>query len=1221
MEIGAVKRVDISDEMQVSYLSYAMSVIVARALPDARDGLKPVHRRILYAMYDMGLRPAGPFKKSARIVGECFARDTLVATRHGLVPIQDVCRGDHVYTQSGIQPVLELYEMPSQPLHRVELENGLYNVVTPAQTFRVLEPDLSYSWKEARDLTTGDWIVLRAAYPSIEQAPRLPPYEGVEKRLTAGIAYLLGFFTADGWVAKEGKRRRIGFGSTQTKIIERVVQLLRNEFGYEATIETQEYVLSPAALDVREPSGLNSGQRLGDKAQLSNEQPRLMYTVRINYNKLNDYLTGTFGLTDTIAPTKQIPALLFQSPKDVLFAFLSGLVDGDGYIHITRNVIHYGSVSLRLIDNLQVLLHHLGFPAHRYVKDYSDGCQARGIVRKPATAEASSRWQTFHWLELTGTTAQRLAAQLDLAHPAKRATVVQMIQRKTKQLPSDQIPYARIKRVLPHEPKKTFDVQVADEHSFIANGMVVHNCLGKYHPHGDQAVYDAMVRMAQDFSMRYLLVDGQGNFGSIDGDPQAAMRYTEARMTPMSLDLLQDIRKGTVDFAENFDSSLQEPLVLPASVPNLLVNGASGIAVGMSTSVPPHNLGEVVDALIFVLDHWARLDDIGVKDLMQFIHGPDFPTGGIVYTQRGEEADSDAIAAAYATGRGRVTVRARVHVEEMSRNRHRLVVTELPYQVNKAKLLERIAELHREERIDGITDLRDESDRNGMRVIIELTRTVTPKEVLDTLFKLTPMQITFSIIMLALVNGEPRLLALKKALYVYLEHRLEVIQRRGAYDLAQAQARAHILAGFLTALDNLDAVIDTIRRSRTAETAHKNLRRQFKFSYVQARAVLDMPLRRLAALERKKIQDEYREKLEIISYLEGLLSSPKKMRDVIKHELLDLRERYADQRRTQIVTGKERQITTESLLPDEMVWVTLTQDGFVARTTSKTLPKIGRKPAQLPQTLLEANTRDTLYLITAAGKAVSMPVHQLPQSDNLTGGSHFADLSRLTRREHVSVAAVLPPGLAGFLTLCTVGGVIKRVDLQDLPGVMSDAFVVMSVPEDDRLAWGGYTGGGGEMVLSTACGRTIRFKESDVRPMGLSAGGVMGIRLKGADDGVVGMAVRRPDPGLVLWVIADNGFAKYTALDEYPLQKRYGQGVITQSLTRTARMLAGAVLGRLDSKVMVITTRGISKMMRLKSAPQTARTRQGERVMDLAVRDQVAGAVALVPRPAEHPSE
>jgi len=756
------------------------------------------------------------------------------------------------------------------------------------------------------------------------------------------------------------------------------------------------------------------------------------------------------------------------------------------------------------------------------------------------------------------------------------------------------------------------DMGLRPDRDFKKSARIVGEVLGKYHPHGDQAVYDAMARMAQKFSMRYLLVDGQGNFGSVDGDSPAAMRYTEARLAPMSRDLLQDIGKDTVDFVENFDGSLREPQVLPARAPNLLINGSSGIAVGMSTSIPPHNLGEVVDALVFMLERWTRLENVGVKDLMRHINGPDFPTGGIVYTHHA--GDGDAVAAAYATGRGRVSLRACVHVEEMSRNRHRLVITELPYQVNKAKLLERIAELHRDERVEGITDLRDESDRNGMRVVVELTRTVEPKEVLASLFKLTPMQVTFSIIMLALVDGEPRLLSLKKMLQVYLEHRLEVIRRRTSHDLAQAQARAHILKGFLIALDRLDAVIDSIRRSRTVEAAHSNLQRQFGLTEVQASAVLDMPLRRLAAMEREKIRDEHDEKVKLIGHQKSLLASPRKMREVIKQELLDVKARYNDARRTQIVSGDDKVIATDSLLPDELVWVTLTQDGVIARMTSEGVPAVARKPAQLPQALLEANTRDTLYLITAGGKAVSMPVHQLPQADEMAAGGHFADITRLTRRDHVSVALVLEPAATGFLTLATVGGIVKRIDLKDLPGLMTELFTVINVPDDDMLAWARYTTGDDEIILVTGFGQAIRFRESAVRPMGLSAGGVLGIRLGDLDDGVVGMGLARP--GAILWLVADNGFAKCTSLDQYPVQGRNGQGVISIRLPRTARTVAGAVVGVPDEELTVLTTSGILHATRLGAAPLVARARQGERVIALPVRDQVAGVVFPVARPA-----
>ncbi len=756
------------------------------------------------------------------------------------------------------------------------------------------------------------------------------------------------------------------------------------------------------------------------------------------------------------------------------------------------------------------------------------------------------------------------------------------------------------------------DMGLRPEAGYKKSARIVGEVLGKYHPHGDQPVYDAMVRMAQDFSMRYLLVDGQGNFGSVDGDSPAAMRYTEARLAPLAVDLLRDIEKNTIEFVDNFDGSLQEPRVLPASVPNLLINGASGIAVGMSTSIPPHNLQEVVDALVFMLNNWSHLDDIGVKDLMAFVQGPDFPTGGIVHSQ--QNGDTNAISTAYATGRGRITIQARVHVEEMSRNRHRLVITELPFQVNKSNLLERIAELHRDQRIEGITDLRDESDRNGMRVILELTRTVDPRDTLAALFKLTPMRSTFSIIMLALVNGEPRLLPLKRLLLVYLEHRLEIVRRRSEFDLAQARARAHILEGYLIALENLDEVIDIIRRSRTADSAHANLRRRFRFTDEQAQAVLNLPLRRLAALERQKIQEEYKEKLALIKHLEGLLASPKKMRDVIQRELLDLKSRYADPRRTRIISGENNVIAGEALLPDEMVWVTLTQEGTIARTTTPEMPRIPGRPDQVPQALLEANTRDTLYLMTSGGKAVSFPVHQLPQSDDWAGGSHFADLTKLTRRDHVSTALVLPSEAAGFLTLVTVRGVVKRIVLDDLPGVMPEPFVLINVADDDMLAWAHLTGGNDDVVLTTGSGHAIRFAESAVRPMGLPAGGVLGIKLQDEKDGVVSAAIARPDA--YLWAIADNGYGKRTSLDQYPVHGRYGQGVIAMSLTRSARALAAVVVGTARDVVTILTSKGTAMTVHIGDTAETARARQGERLVKLAEKELVAGVVVAVLRPA-----
>jgi DNA gyrase subunit A len=748
------------------------------------------------------------------------------------------------------------------------------------------------------------------------------------------------------------------------------------------------------------------------------------------------------------------------------------------------------------------------------------------------------------------------------------------------------------------------------------SARIVGEVLGKYHPHGDTAVYDAMARMAQDFSMRCPLVDGQGNFGSVDGDSPAAMRYTEARLAPIAIELLTDLDKDTVDFSPNFDDTLREPSVLPAAIPNLLVNGASGIAVGMSTSIPPHNLGEVCDALVHVLDHWRKRDDITVEDLMHFIQGPDFPTGGVIYRRKGKD-DDDVIAHAYGQGRGKITVRARAHVEEMTRSRHRIVVTELPYQVNKSNLVERIAKLVRDGRLEGITDLRDESDRRGMRLVIELTRNVEPEQVLADLFRRTPMESTFSLILLALVDGEPRMLTLKKALLTYLDHRQVIVTRRSQYELARAKERAHILEGLLTALDHLDEVIALIRRSRTTNSARTNLRRKFKLSEAQAQAILDMPLKRLAALERRKIQDEYKEKQRLIRYYQALLKSPKKIRGVVRDELLEVKGRYADARRTQVMDAGKAHLTAEDLIPDEQVWVAVSRGGLVARIPDEgSSPRVPARPKDVPVAVLAASTQDTLYLFAEDGKAAAFPIHQLPEGVAWEGaGTHFADLTPLTRRDTVVAALAIPSTLSeGYLFFATRQGVVKRVAVVDLPGVSSESFPVIGVEAEsgDALGWAALTTGSDQVLLVTAGGKAIRFKEEEVRSMGLPAGGVMGIKLAGAEDRVVALDVVRSRSDL--FVIASDGAAKRTPLSEYPIQGRYGQGVLTTRIIASSASLAGGCVLQASHPVVLVTEKGAAKTILAKNAPRLGRATAGQSIISLRKQDAVVDAFISLSR-------
>ena len=777
------------------------------------------------------------------------------------------------------------------------------------------------------------------------------------------------------------------------------------------------------------------------------------------------------------------------------------------------------------------------------------------------------------------------------------------------------------------------DMGLSASASYKKSARIVGEVLGKYHPHGDAAVYEAMARMAQDFSMRAPLVDGQGNFGSIDGDPPAAMRYTEARLTILSQEMLADIEKETVDFVENFDGSLTEPEVLPAKLPNFLINGASGIAVAMATNVPPHNLGEICDALVFMIDYMVKgkEDAVSVEDLLQFIQGPDFPTGGIVYryAQGADPSDenADLIRSAYAVGRGRFTVQAKAHIEEMTRNRHRIVVTQLPYQTNKTNLIERVAVLVRDAKIEGITDLRDESDRQGMRIVIELTRTVEPRQVLEQLFKLTPMQQTFGMNMLALVGGEPRLLPLKRALQLFIEHRQEIVTRRSRYELDRARQRAHVLEGLLVALANLDEVIATIRSSRTVDTARKNLRRKFKLTEVQAQAILDTPLRRLAALERKKIETEHKELLKRIKELELLLRSPKRILGVIKDDLLELKSQYGSPRRTLIVVGEKSELTARDLVPEEDVVVAVSESGRVCRWAADqgVEPARGRQKDPLVA-IATANTRDNLYLFTEHGKAVVVPTHQIPPGANPGEGLSVAELAGLSAPPTVTTALALSPtgssgdqeagGPSGYLFLTSRKGRVKRVTLADLYAARTNEITIMKLDKDDALGWAARTAGKEDVILIVSNGQAIRFSEEDVRPMGLPAGGVLGVKM-GDEDWLVGMGVYRPRGDVV--VISEMGIGKRTALSEYPTQGRYGAGVATASLSAKTGQLAVGVVANVSDRLLMVSAKGNSKAVFVRSLPKARRATQGRELIAIRGRDRLATLLALSPVETEAP--
>ncbi len=760
------------------------------------------------------------------------------------------------------------------------------------------------------------------------------------------------------------------------------------------------------------------------------------------------------------------------------------------------------------------------------------------------------------------------------------------------------------------------DMGLRANSAYKKSARIVGEVLGKYHPHGDQAVYEAMARMAQDFSMRYPLVDGQGNFGSIDGDSPAAMRYTEARLSRMAEEMLVDIDKDTVDFADNFDGSLQEPVVLPARIPNLLVNGASGIAVGMATNIPPHNLGEITAAMTFLIDHYDTLDDVGVDDLLQFVKGPDFPTGGII-------VGTEGIRQAYTNGRGRIVVRARAEIEEVKGGRHRIVVTQIPYQVNKSALIARIAQLVREGHIDAISDLRDESDRRGMSIVIELKRGAQPHKVLNQLYKHTPLQSTFSVQLLALVHGEPRLLSLKRAMQVYIEHRREVIRRRSEHELAKARRRAHILEGLLLALAHLDDIIATIRQSRDADHARERLMRRFRLSEAQAQAILDMPLRRLAALERQKIEDEYRQIKEQIAYLEDLLAHPKKILAVIKEDLLDVAEGYGDERRTLIARGAKADIREEDLVADVPVLITLTQRGYIKRMPTSAFRAQGRggrgvaghttKEDDEVVLLIPARTLHTVLFFSDRGKVYSAKAYQIPETRRTAKGMAVINLLHMEPGERVTAAVAVPDfDQAEYCFMATRQGVVKRVALQEFAAVRPSGLIAISLREGDALEWVRLTRGHDDILLVTAQGQALRFREDEVRPMGRQAAGVTGIRLR-AGDRVVSMDV--VEPGGFLAVVTEKGYGKRTPLDEYTRKHRATHGIRTLAAGAAERVgpIVAARVVQEDDHLTLISSGGIVLRTRVAEISAMGRAARGVRLMRLQADDSVA-SVARLPR-------
>lgn len=753
---------------------------------------------------------------------------------------------------------------------------------------------------------------------------------------------------------------------------------------------------------------------------------------------------------------------------------------------------------------------------------------------------------------------------------------------------------------------------------FVKSARIIGDVMGKYHPHGDTAIYDSMVRLAQDWSMRYMLVQGQGNFGSMDGDPPAAHRYTEARLNRHAEEILTDIDKDTVDFRDNFDGSEQEPVVLPAKLPNLLLNGQIGIAVGMATNIPPHNLGELSDAIIHMIDH---RDDTTLDDLLQYVKGPDFPTGGIVY-------GGAPLRQAYATGRGSVTIRAVADIEESRKGRHQIVVTEMPYAVNKATLIERIADLVKEKKITSISDLRDESARGKVRVVIELKKDAYPKKVLNQLYKMTSLQTSFHYNMLALIDGiQPRILGLQEILDEYIKHRQVIVRRRTEFELRKAKDRAHILEGLKIALDHIDEVIATIRASKTTDEAQDALMEKFKLSEIQAKAILAMQLRRLTGLERQAIEDELAELLKLIAELEKILGDEEEIFKIIKQEVLEMKEKYGDERRSKIINQELGKFSDEELIPDEDVVVLLTTENYIKRTLISEYRRQHRggkgkrgmvtKEMDVIDQLTTASTHDWLLFFTNKGRVFRLKAYEVPAATLAAKGVAAVNLLQLQPEERITSMIRVGKDKSseeGYLFMATTHGTVKKTPLKDYSNIRTTGLITIKLDEGDELRWIKMSSGNDEVVISTSFGQAIRFKESDARPMGRAARGVRGIRLR-TGDRVVGMDIALEDRNVL--VMSENGYGKMTKVANFPTHKRGGVGIKAAVVsTKTGNLVTVKSLDPTASEVLMISSKGQTIRVSLKDIPTLGRTTQGVRVMRLGDSDTVA-SIGIIPEQQE----
>lgn len=1250
-EHGLVREHPIVEEMSKSYLDYAMSVIVQRALPDVRDGLKPVHRRVLYAMWSIGLKSNSKFKKSATVVGEvlgkyhphgdmavydamvrmaqdfsmryrlvagqgnfgsmdgdnaaamryCVTGDTLLLTDSGVKPIEELAGNNMTGKEKTINDKIlnyqgkkktasKFFDSGYHPTIRIRSQEGYelegsYNhpvLVWTRNEFQA--PDIK--WKLLEDITTSDYIIInRESSLFASQNPDLDPYIPDNKnyqdvqtpsKMNKNLAFLLGALTAEG----SYHQNKILFNNSDKNYYGKVKRIIKSEF-------------SPAQLYERDISG--------DCQELELYHQRV---VRFLEN---------IGLSLKRSSHKSIPFSVLRSKKEVVAAFLQGLFEGDGSVSCKTDRRHqgksieltYNSQSEKLIQELKVLLLNFGIVTTRPYKDKRNDC---------------------YKLIISGVdNLKRFRQQIGFFSDSKKDAIKRVEELNDSRMSkTDFIPY------LNDYLRSNYNNNFIKKNNFDRYNNLEKNKqeLFRYLTDRDRQMVEWLLNNRFLFNkvaeteksgskkkVYSIKVDSQCHSFVANG---LINHNTEARLGPIAEELLYDIERDTVDFSPNFDGSQQEPNVLPAKLPNLLLNGTMGIAVGMATNIPPHNLKELGEAITYLIDN----PEASTEDLVEIVKGPDFPTGGIIYNK-------NDITQAYATGKGGIVMRGKVDIEEAKGGKHVIAITEIPYQVNKATLVEKIADLVKNKKLQGIKDLRDESDKQGIRVALELKKDAYPKKVLNSLYKQTQLQTTFNINMLALIDGiQPRVLTLKMVLEEYIKHREEVVKRKTEFDLAKARARAHILEGLMTALKNIDEVIRIIKSSRDRETAKNNLMKKFKLTEKQAVAILEMKLQNLANLERKKVEEELKEKRKLIKELETILNSQAKIRSIIKQEVQALIDKYGDERRTQIVQKGVKEFSTEDLVPNEETIVIMTRDGYIKRTSPDTFKVQARggkgvmglttKEEDMVEFLFTTMTHSDVLFFTTRGRVFQLKAHEIPQAARTAKGTAIVNFLQLGNNEKVT--SVLPldkMSKAKYLFFATEKGLVKKVDINAFSNVRSSGLIAMKMKDGDRLIWAKPTGGDEHIQLITAEGQAIRFEESEVRAMGRSASGVHGIKLK-KEDYVVGMGTIKPDKNkkYQLLTIMEKGFGKRTDIKLYKLQGRGGTGIRTARVTdKTGKLVNSYVVNpekMKDKDLIIMSEKGQVIRLPFTSVSEAGRDTQGVSLMRFKDKDDNVACLTWV---------